>query len=51
MGRSTKVVFEVTKIFYILIEVVLTEMYTFVKTPLIVYIKSMRLVDCELNLT
>ena len=26
MGRSTKVVFEVTKIFYILIEVVLTEM-------------------------
>ena len=32
MGRSTKIVFEVMKIFYILIEVVLTEMYTFVKT-------------------
>lgn len=50
MGRSTKVVFEVTKIFYILIEVVLTEMYTFVKTHWTVYPKLMNCIVCKSHL-
>ena len=50
MGRSTKVVIEVMKIFYILIEVVLTEMYTFVRTHWTVHPKLMNCIVCKSHL-